>query len=374
MCRIKKISTKPVSLFGIKAQFLLSHWVYYNTVTLRQLSRTQVALDYSSHYLRLILHGKRHNNLHGIAINRNAFYSNAGGNYSNISPGKDDVLLTTSPFRNYAAGDFRLNRSTIAGGLLTSIPSTRAGNVYADSFRDIGALQHDIAKLGASDFYYLNHWTKVSNDPSWAGGADISLLTPEIDNIGATWTTYAGIVKTDNTGRIKIENTDATVYGTGTYELNLATFESGISDFKATFSVFSAYKGGFVFRHNPANYTFYMYYISGGSMHLFYFNGATFDSVQWSGNDQIPNASIGAVSIEVVGDQAKLYTGDGNLATTQTLANNSGHTRLGLVGVSTTDFYTTFYAITPPGIDINTVYPPETVGRQPAIPHPLFAS
>jgi len=319
------------------------------------------------------------NNYHGIAINRNAFYSNAGGDYSNISPGTDDVLLTTSPFRNYAAGDYRLNRSAIAGGLLTSIPSTYLGNAYAKSFRDIGALQHDIAEVGDSAFYYLQTFENRPAAPSTMGEDATSLndLTPLVSTVGNSWTTYAGAYSTqDHPHRIRLKAADATVYGTGSYKLNLQGFDPGLNDFRVTAicHAATAYRAGLVFRHDPAAYTFYMLYVASSNLYLYYFNGSSFDSPINIGTTNNSGRGYTKASAEVVGNTFKAYDDTSALVYTGTLSNNAGKTGQGLVGTSGKDSIAMYYAIHEVGTDFNSIYPLQAVGRQPAIPHPLYLS
>ena len=315
-------------------------------------------------------------------IHQNAFKDNALGAYNNFDPashdqGDADVALTTNPFVNKASGDYSLNNSSGGGSLLRGIVGTNIATPLAStsSYRDLGPTQAQFAG-GSTGFYYLQTFENRPALPQSMGEDATSLnsMPPLISTVGNSWTTYAGAYSAeDGIARMRMKQLDATVYGTGTSKLNLQGFDPGLSDFRVTLVGHKNYSVGAVLRHDPSTSTFYMLWSASNALRWYYFNGSSFDSATYSQSTG-SSRHWNMVSAELVGNVVKLYNDSKSLVHTETLTNNAGMTGQGLVGTSGDDAISPYYAIHEVGTDFNSIYPLQAVGRQPAIPHPLYLS
>jgi len=248
---------------------------------------------------------------------------------------------------------------------------------YANPSRDIGASQSPVAGE-STGFYYLQTFDDYTGLPQGMGESTPSMndFRPLVSSVGNSWTTYAGAFGASHQNsphRMRLDSADATVYGTGSYLLNLQGFDPGLTSYRITLVAHENMSSGAVFKHDPATSTFYMIWLSLGDLRLYYFNGTDFDSPTYDAGMGV-NRSYGMASIEVAGSDVKLYDDSKTLVHTETLTNNTSATGQGIVGIGSRDAIVDYYAIHEVGTEFNEIYPPETVGRQPSIPHPLYMS
>jgi len=302
-------------------------------------------------------------------MNRCAGYNNTLGDVQVDSLLNHDFRsLTVDPFEDSANGNFASVSPDVRD--VPGIPTQIETDV-------IGAVQRENAG-GSTGFYYLQTFDNYTGLPQGMGESTPSMndFKPLVSSVGNSWTTYAGAFSAsdqDHTHRMRLDSADTTVYGTGSYGLNLQGFDPGLTSYRITLVAHENYSSGAVFKHDPATSTFYMMWLSLGTLRLYYFNGVNFDSPTYNTSMGV-NRNYGMASIEVVGNNVKLYDDSKSLVHTETLTNNTSATGQGIVGTDSRDAIVTYYAIHEIGTDFNEIYPLETVGRQPSIPHPLYMS
>lgn len=82
-----------------------------------------------------------------VFFRNNAYYNNTAGNYSSVSPGISDVILTADPYTNAGGDDYSLNGTTGGGaaargaGVPGGFGLLGAGTLASTGHKDIGAVQ-----------------------------------------------------------------------------------------------------------------------------------------------------------------------------------------------------------------------------------------
>jgi len=310
------------------------------------------------------------------AIQNNNFGSGTSANGSGAFSNPSARMYTTNniyldpQYLDEGNGDYRIPSNS---------PNANAAAVSFNNYsyrRSIGAADVVQDAGGSTGFYYLTKFID-DTDSNLGYGNALSTTAPLVNSVGATW------VQQGNDGwtvsQVGATGTSATGSGYGgNSATNLDDIDIGHSDFKVTqiYEVSNIRRGGLVFRNDPATESYYYVYhqgLNGGLMSLsLKFNNGSSTSEIWT-SSSLSSTTMESLEMQLVGNEFKLWR-KGVLLTTQTLTSNQGHTRVGLHQSGSYSSSVAMLAVYEPNTSFSTIYPPETVGRQPAIPHPLYLS
>ena len=303
---------------------------------------------------------------------QSASYNNGSRFFGGTSGGARDVdanpiVLTANPFVDSANRDYRINDADGGGKLLKGF----GYNPETTDTTNISALLPSTLPGGTSGFYYLTHWEEETS----AAGTTIeaSASTPIIDTVGlqASMTNLSGGDWRIEGGYLKNHNTNNSYFDSQTsYQTHYLGWDYGVLDFRARAMVYSSAATGFLIRR-ASDGSHYMVYVSGSNLRLYYYDGTSAWISQVGSDITIPSYSNdwSPFEFQVVGDTVTAYYG-GTEYTLPTMTNNLTETGGGLYGYGVQ--FMGPLAVYRPNTEFSTIYPPETVGRQPSIPHPLY--
>ena len=318
----------------------------------------------------------------GYAGNKSVFINNnfgtgATANGSGAIAGtaklEQGSTFTDPMYLDAANGDYRIpsnspnaNAATQSWGGISYRKSIGA----ADVVQDAG---------GPVELYYLADFHDHTDMSIGGDRANLENTVPLVDNVSAgNWVQYSGTRWEVNGGRASIPSATTAsggLYANQSFNSCIASFDSKLSDYRITTSLYghsTNISSGLIFRHDFVNQTYFMLLNRGANdSYLYYYDGVSTGHTSLASVGANVNSRFNVYEVECVGDQISIYR---NSALVYTRTDTNSMTATG-VGVYNGNTYSggivSLVAIHKPGTRLTDHLPIASVGRQPAIPHPL---
>lgn len=274
----------------------------------------------------------------------------------------DNEILVSSPFKKTGSLPTDFTSSTFWSDVYKYFEPVGVGNVYdgfpTGTYQTKGAVGRQQLGGGSTNIKFLSKFTPNPASDLSAGGTMADDLAHINEMNWPGWTTYAGAPTLEG-ARLKMLSADRTTYGNGSYQLNFAGFDYGETDVQIfAHALSSSGQPAIVVRHDPVAKTFYMVYRSSTTLHLFYFNGSTFDSSLTSTSiSSVSNAAFDLIGARVVGSTLEAFYNDSTTPLlSHTMTNNATATCIGVLG-NAANTYFNHYAVMEPFVSYSDVVP-----------------